>query len=332
MTDRTDLHIAVLGVGRMGADHVARLHHEIAGAKVTVVSDVSFDRATAIALAAPGSRVVTDPFDAIAADDADAVVIASTSAAHEAQVLACLAAGTPVLCEKPLTTNARSSLEISYAEAKLDSPLVQVGFMRRFDHEYVELKRRLDSGDLGQPLLLHFAHRNLAAPAGYTSTNAVNETLVHEIDATRYLLGEEITAITVHSPTSNSTAPVGLRDPLLVLMESSSGRLIDVEVFVTYGAYEVRGEVVGERGSAMIGTTRRSTDFREYFQQAYRSELQSWVDSVRSGTNVTGPGSWDGYAAAAVCEAGVESLRTGQRVEVELATPPPVRASNPQSG
>ena len=329
MTDRTDLRVAVLGVGRMGADHVARLHDEITGAQVTVVSDVAIDRATAIALNAPGSRVLADSFEAIVSDDVDAVVIASSSAAHEAQVRACLAAGRPVLCEKPLTTRAQSALDIVTAEAELGTPLVQVGFMRRFDHEYVELKKRLDSGALGQPLLLHFAHRNVTAPAGYTSVNAINETLVHEIDATRFLLGEEIVAITVHSPTANSAAPVGLHDPLLVLMESASGRLVDVEVFVTYGAYEVRAEAVGERGAAMIGTTRRSTDFREYFQQAYRSELQTWVDAVRVGTNVNGPGAWDGFAAAAVCEAGVESLRTGRRVDVHLT---PVRASHPQRG
>jgi myo-inositol 2-dehydrogenase / D-chiro-inositol 1-dehydrogenase len=326
LTDRTDLRVAVLGVGRMGADHVARLHHQIVGAQVTVVSDVCVDRATAIALGAPGSRVVADPFEAIAADDVDAVVIASTSAAHEEQVLACLASGRPVLCEKPLTTTARTSLEIVRTEAKLDSPLVQVGFMRRFDDDYVELKRQLDSGAIGQPLLLHCAHRNLTAPVGYTSTNSINESLVHEIDATRFLLGEEIAAITVHRPTANSAAPVGLHDPLLVLMETGSGRLVDVEVFITYGTYEVRAEVVGESGSATLGTTRHSTDFRDYFQQAYRSELQSWVNAVRSGTNVDGPGTWDGYAAAAVCEAGVASLQTGQRTEVHLT---PVRASNP---
>jgi myo-inositol 2-dehydrogenase/D-chiro-inositol 1-dehydrogenase len=59
--------------------------------------------------------------------------------------------------------------------------------------------------------------------------------------------------------------------------------------------------------------------FRERFGQAYDIEVQRWVDAVASGANVDGPTAWDGYAAAAVCEAGVRSLETGEEVSVDLA-------------
>jgi myo-inositol 2-dehydrogenase / D-chiro-inositol 1-dehydrogenase len=55
---------------------------------------------------------------------------------------------------------------------------------------------------------------------------------------------------------------------------------------------------------------------------AYDIEVQRWVDAVRSGTNIDGPTAWDGYAAAAVCAAGVRSLETGERVAIELAEHP----------
>ena len=119
-----------------------------------------------------------------------------------------------------------------------------------------------------------------------------------------------------------------------------TGKHVDVEVFVTTGvAYEVRTEVVGERGSAMIGLdvglVRKSApgnwggqitpSFKERFGLAYDVEIQRWVDAVRAGEPtgdyIDGPGAWDGYAAAAVCAAGVESLETGQPVAVRDGRP-----------
>ena len=100
----SDLRIAVLGVGVMGADHVARITSRISGAAVTVVNDYLPEKAAEIAAAVPGARVANDPFDAIAADDVDAVLLATPGPTHEKQLLACLEHRKPVLCEKPLTT------------------------------------------------------------------------------------------------------------------------------------------------------------------------------------------------------------------------------------
>jgi myo-inositol 2-dehydrogenase/D-chiro-inositol 1-dehydrogenase len=118
-----------------------------------------------------------------------------------------------------------------------------------------------------------------------------------------------------------------------VVLRAANGVLIDVEVFVNarYG-YEVRCELVGETGTATLPdptplVIRRdgerrvpiAGDWRERFADAYRIELQDWVDGATSG-----PSAWDGYAATAVAQAGVESLRTGATTAVELAPRPPM--------
>jgi myo-inositol 2-dehydrogenase/D-chiro-inositol 1-dehydrogenase len=332
----SDLRIAVLGVGVMGADHVARITSRISGAAVTVVNDYLPEKAAEVAAAVPGARVANDPFDAIAADDVDAVLLATPGPTHEKQLLACLDHRKPVLCEKPLTTEVETSLEVVRREAELGKPLIQVGFMRRFDPEYQQLKTLIDGGELGQPLIMHCVHRNPAVPPNFNSAMIVKDSLVHEVDVTRFMFGEEIASVQIIRPAANPAAPEGLRDPQIAIFQTASGRHVDVELFVTTGvAYEVRTEVVGERGSATIGLDvglvrksspgkwggRLTPGFRERFGTAYDIELQRWVDAVRSGVNVDGPTAWDGYAAAAVCAAGVQSLESGARVAVELAEP-----------
>jgi myo-inositol 2-dehydrogenase/D-chiro-inositol 1-dehydrogenase len=318
----SDLRIAVLGVGVMGADHVARITSRISGASVTVVNDYLPEKAAEIARAVPGARVANDPFDAIAADDVDAVLLATPGPTHEKQLLACLEHRKPVLCEKPLTTEVETSLEVVRRESELEKPLIQVGFMRRFDPEYERLKASIDGGELGQPLVMHCVHRNPAVPPSFNSAMIVKDSLVHEVDVTRFLFGEEIASVQIIKPTPNPGAPDGLQDPQIAIFRTRSGRHVDVEVFVTTGvAYEVRAEVVGEHGSATIGLGQVTPGFRERFGTAYDIEVQRWVDAVRSGTNVDGPTAWDGYAAAAVCAAGVRSLESGERVAVELAEP-----------
>jgi myo-inositol 2-dehydrogenase/D-chiro-inositol 1-dehydrogenase len=324
----------------MGADHVARLHSRISGARVVVVSDAFTEKAEQIAAGLPDCRVVADPLAAIADPEVDAVVVASPGQFHEAQVLACIERGIPVLCEKPLTMDAASSLAVVRAEdeftARTGRRLVQVGFMRRFDPEYAQLRGLIEAGEIGEPLVVHCAHRNAAVPPHFDTEMMITDSVVHEVDVARFLLDEEIAAVTVLRPRATRHAREGLSDPLLVLLETASGRIVDVECFVSTGVgYEVRTEVVAEDGSAMIGldsglvravggpagATRGSgiaPDFRVRFGRAYDIEFQRWVDAARRGT-IDGPGAWDGYAASAVCTAGVEALRTGRRTEVRMA-------------
>jgi len=299
---------------------------------VTVVNDFLADKAAEVA-SAVGARVQSDPIAAINDSDVDAVLLASPGAAHAEQLNACLDRGIPVLCEKPLTTDIASAHAIVQKEKALGTQLIQVGFMRRFDPEYVALQKLIAEGGLGKPLMVHCIHRNPAVGDHFNSEFMIRDSVVHEVDSVRFLLGEEITSVEVIKGAATGNAPHGVHDPMLVIFETESGAIVTVESFVRTGvAYEVRTEVVGERGSALIGLDQnlhvKSTDgrwggaitpsFVERFGQAYDIELQRWVDAAKAGT-IDGPSAWDGYAAVAVCEAGVQALRSGVKFHVHLA-------------
>ena len=196
-----DLRIGVIGVGIMGADHAERLSRRTARARLVAVADPDEVRAKDLATPFDGVRSGADPLELIAADDVDAVVIASPGFVHEEQVLACLAAGKPVLCEKPLTMDSESSLRLVRAEREAGRRLVQVGFMRRFDPEYAQVRAVLAGGALGRTLLLHNVHRNASVPStDFRSEMIVRDSLVHEVDVARFLFGEEVVAIVALKP------------------------------------------------------------------------------------------------------------------------------------
>jgi myo-inositol 2-dehydrogenase / D-chiro-inositol 1-dehydrogenase len=338
MTDH-DLRVGLVGAGKMGADHGKRIHERISGARLVAVGDPDLDRARNAASGIADCRAEEDPLAVIAASDVDAVVIASPGPAHEPLLLAAIERGIPVLCEKPLTPDSKSSLNIVDAEVARGKQLVQVGFMRRFDPEYQELKQLLDSGEFGRTLLLHCAHRNPAPLPGFTNSMLITDSVVHEFDTTRWLLDDEITAVSVRRPRSTRSAAEGLSDPQIVTIETASGVLADVEIFVSCGfGYQVRCEAVCEKGTAMVGGDNGllshtggqwggtvTADFRPRFRQAFDQEFQRWVNAAHDG-RIDGAGAWDGYAAAAVCEAGVEAQASGARTEVELVDRPSLYA------
>ncbi|MEU6540328.1 Gfo/Idh/MocA family oxidoreductase [Streptomyces sp. NPDC047000] len=329
------LGVAVLGAGHMGADHVRRLAYRVSGARVVAVADPDGARAEEAVAGIDGVTVHTGTEAALDAPGVGAVLVASPGPAHEQALLAAFARGLPVLCEKPMVPDAAGALRVVEAEARLGRRLAQIGFMRRYDAEYGRLKSLLDSGRLGRPLMLHCVHRNVSSPPGFTSAMLIDSSVSHEIDAARWLLGEELTAVTVLRPRAAAGAPEGLADPQFVLLESEHGALVDVEVFVNCGfGYQVRCEAVGEKGSARIGEGHTvlvtsggvageevPADYLVRFADAYDREVRAWVDATRRG-RVTGPSAWDGYAAAAVAEAGVRSLEGGGRQTVVLAPRP----------
>jgi myo-inositol 2-dehydrogenase / D-chiro-inositol 1-dehydrogenase len=306
--------VGVIGAGMMGTDHVRTLTAAVDGAQVCAVADADPARAEAAA-ALGGARTFSDPHALIADPEVDRVVVASYDASHEEFVLACIAAGKPVLCEKPLATTAEACLHVIDAEVAAGRRLVTLGFMRRFDPGYEELLAVI--GAIGDPLLVHCAHRNALAPAIYTSEMLITSSCVHEIDITRWLLGEEIVAAEVRAPRSTGEAPEGLVDPQLILLETATGVLIDVEVFVNarYG-YDIRCEVVGEQGTVRLAE-QVAPDFRARFATAYRRELDCWIKGDNGAASA-----WDGYAANAVADACLKSLASGDRAEVELAEKP----------
>ena len=127
-----------------------------------------------------------------------------------------------------------------------------------------------------------------------------------------------------------------LQDPLFMIVETESGVLVNVEtsVNIRYG-YDIRGEVVGETGTAALAdrgpVVVRSAhrvgvavpeDWRERFIDAYDVEFHEWIQAVAPARARPGPSAWDGYAAQAVCDAGVAALYSGDRVVIELGDKP----------
>ncbi|HCA86923.1 MAG TPA: inositol 2-dehydrogenase [Streptomyces sp.] len=335
MSEHGTLGVAVIGTGRMGADHVRRLDRITSGARVSAVVDIDAERAGRLAAGIDGCTAYTDPSAAMAAADVDAVVIASPGPVHEEQLLLAFEHDLPVLCEKPLTPDAASALRVLEAESKLGRRLVQVGFMRRYDAEFLRLKALLDARELGRAMMLHCTHRNVSSPPGFTEQMMINDSVVHEIDTSRWLLEQEITAVTVLRPGRPGGGAGGVGEPQLVLFETDGGAVVDVEIYVNCGfGYQVRCEAVCESGTARVGDGHSmvtnaagrwggeiAQDYVVRFEDAYDREVQHWVDATRRGT-VEGPSAWDGYAAAAACEAGVLAQASGRRVQVEPAERP----------
>jgi myo-inositol 2-dehydrogenase/D-chiro-inositol 1-dehydrogenase len=326
--------IGIIGAGGIGQAHVKRLSGAIAGTRVTGINDIDQERARAVAPAAGATAYATDT-ELIASPEVDAVIVASYGPAHEASVVAAVEAGKPVLCEKPLSPTADACLRIMEAEQRAGRRLVTVGFMRRFDPAYGEIKAVIDSGELGVPLIVHNRHRNPTVPESYTADMAINDTAIHEVDTMRWLLGEEIVSARVDRPRSTSNRFEHLQDPLVLVMTTESGAVLYDEIFVNirYG-YDIRCEVVLETGTvaltAQAGIERRdaagarhrvAVDYNDRFRLAFLAEVQQWVDAARRGEHA-GSTAWDGYAAAAVCDAGVRALRNGETVPVSLIDKP----------
>lgn len=330
------LRIGVIGIGMIGQDHIRRITQVLSGGRVVALSDVDQGRARKIAQDLPGARVYATGEELISAPDVDAVLVTSSGNTHEQYVLAAIAAGKPVFCEKPLATTRKACERIVDAEVAGGKRLVQVGFMRRYDDAYRALKRDFAAGSVGKALLIHCAHRNPKVPDSYVTEMAIHDTAIHEIDVVRWLLGEEIAAVSVFKPRRSQRAAAHLQDPLLLMFESAGGALIDVEtsVNIAYG-YDIRCEIVGETGTLALGESSHvavrsgmalrasiPADWRERFLRAYDVEIQEWINDLAAGRAPTGPNAWDGYAAAVVTDSGVTALQTGERAPVALREQP----------
>ena len=324
------LKIGVIGTGAIGREHMARLHGKLVGSTVTAVNDIDAAGAKAAADAhAPGATVHATGQAVIDDADVDAVVVTSWGPSHEEFVLAAIAAGKPVFCEKPLATTAEACWTIVEAELAGGKPLVQVGFMRRYDAGYRMLKATLQSGAIGEALMLHCAHRNPTVPDHYVGDMGITDTFIHEIDVLRWLIDDDYVSAQVVKPRRSRHAKGGLDDPYMILLETRGGVRIDTEVFVNcqFG-YDIQCQIVGEDGTADLPqpasvpvrraahlTTEIMMDWKLRFMDSYDVELQEWINSTLAG-RVDGPSAFDGYFAAVTADACVEAKRTGAIVPI----------------
>ena len=246
--------IGIIGVGVMGADHARKINAQVAGAVVTAVADFDEQKAESVAAEMRVATVAADGFALIAADKVDAIVIASHDSTHADLALAAIAAGKPVMCEKPLAPTAAECRTIIDAEAARGAGLISLGFMRRFDPAYVELKRRITDGELGDVLVAHAVSRTVTSGPGGDSATTITNSAIHELDIMPWLLDSPITQVSWHGGRSSRHSE-SRQDPQIMLLRTESDVLITAEVFLNarYG-YDTRCEVVGELGAAALTT------------------------------------------------------------------------------
>ena len=331
-----ELKIGVVGAaGFIGRDHVKRLTSAVNRAKVVAVSDLDPVKTQAVADSC-GAKVYADGMELIADPEVDAVVITSWDPTHAQFVRAAIAEGKPVFCEKPLASDAKDCQLILEDEMKGGKKLVQVGFMRRFDPGYVEMKEILDSGKLGKPLLVHCKSRTPSTPPKQTTSMHATGVAVHEVDVLRWLLDDEFDQTQVIMGRSSCYAPEGLQDPQMMLMTTKSGVVVDVEVAVNaHFGYEICCEVVCENGTVPLPQPSRAAvcldnqfsygimaDWSKRFVEAYNNEFQAWVDRCLDGGEFTGADAWDGYVACIVCDRLVDAQGSKLMEPVELPEKP----------
>lgn len=318
-----ELRVAVVGAGRMGTDHIVRIRDRMQRARITAIVDIDEEKARAAVRGIEGAQVYTDFVTALDSGDVDAVMVVTPGFLHEQVLLPTITKGLPVLCEKPLTPDSESAWRVVQAEKQIGTKLVQVGFMRRYDAGYREIREAVRSNEYGELLALDCEHINPAVPESYTGRNLIDDTVVHEFDGVRFLTGEEVTSVTVRAGKRTPLAKAGLVDPAQILMNTESGVRVSVNTHVAaqYGyAVTTRASFVTEH--VAVGTDQVTAGFEERFVDAYDAEIQEWIDGCLSG-EVTGPTAWDGYAAAACCEAGVQAVRNpGTVVDVVLNEKP----------
>jgi myo-inositol 2-dehydrogenase/D-chiro-inositol 1-dehydrogenase len=325
-----DIGIGIIGVGIMGKGHALYLSDYVKGAKVVAIYDTNLTTAANVAKEVFKKtkvlpKVYQDIDQLLGDKSVNSVIIASPDHLHAKHLTQSVLAGKNVLCEKPLASTVKEAKKVAKIVRESKS-IVGVGFMRRFDKAYLDLKKEINTGKYGQVLQIRCTSRNVSSPNATTSMLLTN-VAVHEIDIIRWLLGEDIVSVKVNYAKVTKKANPNLSDPISVICKSESGVLITIDIFAnsTYG-YEVGMEVLTENGSLVIenlgslniaknfklpgrkpGTLHK--DWMGRFKPAYIAELKAFINSLQKRKlDSNFATAEDGLAASIACGLGVKSL------------------------
>ncbi|OBA78253.1 hypothetical protein A9W99_24295 [Mycobacterium sp. 1164966.3] len=337
MTTYPAIRLAVIGLGGMGRFHLDTFLTLAPWVQVCAIADPYRPFVDQCRAVAPGAATFDDPIKCLDSGGVDAALVATADATHHDIVRACIDRRIPVLCEKPLTTSPEHSLDLVRAEQEYGSRLVQVGFMRRCDAGYRQLKRTLATGQAGTPMLVQHRNHNPSGAIDFDVTQLIASSASHDIDVFRWLSEEEV----AEASCAVKHSPDGAAVTILLNLRSVSGILGLSEIGRGPGLrYEIGCDVVASAGSISLGVPTQLTravegagaatflpdDWIARFGAAYRAQDVDWAASLARNT-FTGPSAYDGYANNAVVHAALQSLGTGQSVVVEQAPP-----SSPRTG
>jgi len=337
----TVLRVLLAGAGRAGTNHALHLAEHVPAASIAGVADADADSANALAerlgCAAHGSLE-----DAIERTPFDAVVISTPTFTHRDLAVTAAAAGKHVLCEKPMAITEQECDEMAEA-AERAGVVLQVGFMRRFQPEFVAARRRIEAGEIGDPMVIKSLTRGPGLPPPWawdlkTSNGMLAEVNSHDFDCVRWLMGSEITR--VYAETANLKGAqrgvdvADFYDNAVVTLRFASGAIgtIDGTCPADYG-YDARVEIVGTAGLLQIGEVRgeallmvqdRDTGavspvhrtWPQRFEAGYRAQMRAFVEAARSG-GVPAVTAADGRAAVQAVRAANRSWQEGLPVTLD---------------
>ncbi len=331
--------IAIIGAGRIGRIHSVNAISEPRLAVKYIVDPVA--KAANELAAATGASVAS--LDEILADPAVAgVVVASSTDTHLQFSAAAIEAGKAVFCEKPIDLDLKTAKS---AASTLDSGGARLflGFNRRFDHNFLQLRERIQSGEMGALETLHIiSHDPSPPPIDYVrlSGGMFKDMTIHDFDMARFLLGEEPVSVTAMASVlvDPKIGELGDYDSVSVILKTASGRQCSISNSrrATYG-YDQPIEVHGSKGAVAAenqrpvsieianasGYTRPPLHdfFMNRYTEAYAFEISSFIDFVESKSPAS-PSGTDGLIALALAEAALKSVKEGRAVKVSEITGP----------
>ncbi|RKX89900.1 MAG: inositol 2-dehydrogenase [Spirochaetes bacterium] len=332
-----NLKIGIIGGGRIGKVHAANLTTRVSGVEVAVMADPFAGKELETWAADRGITRVIKDYKLILNDAAiDAVLICSPTDTHASISQEAALAGKHIFCEKPLNQDPdviRKTLEV----VKKAGVVFQIGFNRRFDHNFRALRQAVVDGSVGDVHLLCITSRDPEPPpVEYVrvSGGLFMDMAIHDFDMARYLTGSEI--VKVHAAGAVLVDPAigreGDIDTAITTLWFENGALgvIDNSRKATYG-YDQRAEVFGSKGAAQSAndtpSTVRVSDsdrvesekplyfFLERYAESFAEELREFVKAIRDGAEV--PGQKAALNSVLIALAAKKSLETGLPVDVE---------------
>jgi myo-inositol 2-dehydrogenase / D-chiro-inositol 1-dehydrogenase len=295
--------VAVVGTGIMGGTH-ATILGSLPDVTEVLVVDADADRAAEVARTVDGRAVALD--DALGT--ADAVVVATTAASHAAIVEAAVAHRLPVLCEKPLTTDLASSIELT-ALVEAGGAHVEVGFQRRHDPGFAAARASVADGSVGKVHLLRltafdprFPERPISFWPEEDAAPMFVHSSIHDFDFARWLTGEEVVEVTTEGSRRDEPRPADPRgiETAVVTMRLSGGGLAVLEAsWLHPSGYDIRAELLADHAHLTMGLSGRSparhldwaiaddgvpaawSGYLERFEAAYRQELVAFLAACR---------------------------------------------------
>lgn len=323
------LKIGVIGVGAMGSIHAEHLATRIPGARLAAIADVDAKRGKAVAKRLGVAKLYREAAELIADPEIDAVVIATLRDLHPKLIADSAHAGKHIFCEKPLGSTLRECDASLNAVEKADVTL-QIGFHRRFDPHFIEVRESIRRGGIGEPRIMHMTSRDPNPVAGNASRSPADlflETTIHDLDMARHLSGSEIAEVFAAGVGESSA----LEGAVLTLrMANGVVATVDNHLHSAYG-YDQRVEVFGSGGAVSIAnqTPHCATlvdnrgahsslplrFFAERYGDAYLAELVAFISCIADGREPAVTGA-DGRAGVEAALAAVKSLATGKPVSV----------------